>query len=344
MRQIVIPRRGGPSVLVEREAPEPEPGPGEVRIRVRAAGVNFADLLMRAGLYGTVPRRPYSPGFEVSGEIAAVGSDVEGWRPGDRAAALLRHGGYARDVVMPARQAIPYPTSLSPVQAAAIPVVFLTARVALFEAARTRPGETALVLGAGGGVGTAAVQLAVQHGMRVFGTAGTPAKRAYVVEELGATACFDSRGDWEADVRRAAGPRGVDTALDAQGGPATTACRRLLAPLGRLVFYGLSEAMPGRRRSWLRAAWAWARTARIHPLALVEPNTGLFGIHLLHLGGREEAVLVPALKDIYGSVASGALKAVVDRTFPLDRDGAVAAHHFLHARQNLGKVVLAATD
>lgn len=343
-RAILIERLGQPEVLREREVRLPTLGARDVHLRVLAAGVNFADLLMRAGLYGTVPRRPYSPGFEVAGEIAAVGSEIEGWRPGDRAVALLRHGGYARDLVIPARQAFRYPASLTPVQAAAIPVVFLTAWVALFEAARARPGETALVLGAGGGVGTAAVQLAVQHGMHVFGTAGASAKRSYVVEELGAAACYDSRGSWEDDVTRAAGPRGVDVALDASGGPATAACRRLLAPLGRLVFYGLSEAMPGERRSWLRAAWAWARTARIHPLALVEPNTGVLGIHLLHLGGREQAVLTPALEEIFRRVAGGELRAVIDRTFPLDRDGAVAAHHFLHARRNLGKVVLAAGD
>jgi NADPH2:quinone reductase len=168
------------------------------------------------------------------------------------------------------------PSAIPPLKLteAAIPVAFLTAWVCLFEVARARPGETALVLGAAGGVGTALVQLGLRHGLRVIGTAGDDRKRRYVTETSGATACFDSRGDWAAAVERLTGPRGVDVALDPVGGPATAHCRRLLAPLGRLVFYGLSEAMPGSRRNWLSAVRAWLRTPRFHPPSLIEPNIG----------------------------------------------------------------------
>jgi NADPH:quinone reductase-like Zn-dependent oxidoreductase len=338
-RAILIERHGPPEALVERDVPLRDPGPDDVDLRVHACGVNFADLLMRAGLYSTVPRLPYSPGFEVAGEIARVGAQVEGWRTGDRAVALLRYGGYAGDVVVRANQLLRYPDTLTPVQAAAVPVVFLTAWVALFEAARVREGETALILSAGGGVGTAAVQLAVRRGLRVIGTAGSARKREFVTDELGAEACADSLGDWETEVRALVGPRGIDVALDAVGGRATASCRRLLAPLGRLVFYGLSEAMPGGRRNWLRAGLAWLRTPRFHPLSLIEPSIGIFGVHLLHLQERE-AILRPAMEEIFRSIAGGELRPIVDRTFALDRDGAVAAHRYLHARQNLGKVVL----
>lgn len=338
-RAILIDRLGPPDVLVERDVPLPDPGPDDVQLRVGAAGVNFADLVQRLGLYGTVPPRPFSPGFEVAGTVTRTGAAVREWQPGDRAVALLRHGGYARDVVVPARQLFRYPASLTQVQAAAVPVVFLTAWVALFEAARSRAGETALVLGAAGGVGTAAVQLGVRKGLRVIGTAGTAAKCGFVTERLGAAACFESRGDWERAVRDLAGPRGVDVALDPVGGRSTAACRRLLGPLGRLVFYGMSDAVPGVRRNWLRAALAWIRTPRIHPLALVAPNLGLFGIHLLHLVQKEE-VLRPALEEIYRGVAAGEWRPIVDRTFPLDRNGAVAAHRWLHERRAIGKVVL----
>ncbi len=330
-------------MLVERDAPLKPLGPGCLHLRTRAAGVNFADLLQRVGLYGTTPPLPYSPGFEVAGDVVRVGEQTEGWKEGDRAVALLRHGGYAREVVVSARQAFRYPDRLSPVQAAAVPVVFLTAWVALFEAARARAGETVLILGAGGGVGTAAAQLARQRGLRVIGTAGNERKRDFVTRELGAVACFDSLGDWEPEVRRVAGARGIDVALDSVGGRATRACRRLLAPLGRLVFFGLSEAMPGERRSWPRAVQAFIRTAWLHPRSLIEPNLGVFGVHLLHLGTRE-AILRPAAEELYRSIAAGELRPIVDRTFPLTRDGAVEAHHYLHARRNLGKVVLEATD
>ncbi|MCK5439048.1 MAG: zinc-binding dehydrogenase [Gemmatimonadetes bacterium] len=339
---ILIERHGPPEAFVEREVPLPELGPDEVQVTVQAAGVNFADLLMRAGLYGTVPSLPYSPGFEITGEVVRVGSETSEWRVGDRVVALLRYGGYARDVVVSARQLMRCPESLTPEQAAAIPVVFLTAWVCLFEAARARSGETALVLGAGGGVGTAAVQLAVREGLRVIGTAGDPRKRAFVTDELGAEACFDSRAEWEPEVRRVVGERGIDVALDPVGGRATAACRGLLAPLGRLVFYGLSEAMPRHKRSWLRAARAWLRTPRFHPLGLVEPNIGVFGVHLLHLDSKEQ-ILKPALEEIYRGVVAGELQPVLDCTFPLDRTGAMAAHRHLHARRNLGKVVLTAS-
>lgn len=316
------------------------PGPGEIHLRVQGSGVNFADLLQRAGLYGKVPDLPYAPGFEVAGEVTRIGEGVSGWKEGDRAVALLRFGGYARDVILPADQAFPYPDTLTPQEAAGIPVVFLTAWVGLFETGHARPGDTALILGAGGGVGTAAVQLAVDRGLKVYGTAGTAEKRAYVVEELGAEACFDSRGDWSTDLARALdGKKALDIALDPVGGKATAAARTLLAPLGRLVFYGMSDAMPGRKRSWLKAAWARFRTPSIHPLSLVVPNQGVFGIHLLYLKDKE-AMMGPALEEIFTGIVDGRWKTVMDRTFPLTRDGAVEAHQFLHDRKNLGKVVL----
>jgi NADPH:quinone reductase-like Zn-dependent oxidoreductase len=342
-RAVLIERHGPPEVLVEQEVPLPGLAPDDLHVRTAAAGVNFADLVMRAGMYGTVPPLPYSPGFEIAGEIVRVGGRVTGWAVGDRVVALLRHGGYARDVVIPAANAFRWPASLTAVQAAAVPVVFLTAWVALFEAARVRPGETALILVAAGGVGSAAVQLARRHGLRVIGTAGSAAKRAFVVEQLGAEACFDSRGDWEAAVRERLGPRGVDVALDAVGGRATAACLRLLGPLGRHVFYGMFEGMPGDRRNLARAALAYFRTPRFHPLSLVEPGIGMFGFHLLHLG-RREPVLRTAVDEIFEAVGRGELRPIVDRTFPLDRAGAVEAHRYLHARRNVGKVVLTSGD
>jgi NADPH:quinone reductase-like Zn-dependent oxidoreductase len=340
-RAILIDRLGPPEVLVERDVALPDPGPCEVHLRVHAAGVNFADLVQRLGLYGTVPPRPFSPGFEVAGEVVRVGPHVTAWVPGDRAVGLVRHGGYARDLVVHERNVFRYPATLSATHAAAVPVAFLTAWVALFESARARAGETALVLGAAGGVGSAAVQLAARTGLRVIGTAGTPGKCAFVTGTLGAAACFDRHGDWETRVREAVGERGVDVALDPVGGRATAACRRLLAPLGRLVFYGMSDAVPGVRRSWARAAAAWLRTPKLHPMALIEPNIGVLGIHLLHLGSKE-ALLQPALERIFDGIEDGSWRPVVDRVFPLDRDGAVAAHRYLHERRVMGKVVLAA--
>jgi NADPH2:quinone reductase len=338
-KAVRIERYGAPGVLVDREIPLPDPGPDEVHVEVEAAGVNFADLAMRAGIYATAPKPPFSPGFEIAGTVARVGTDVHDWRTGERVVALVRHGGYARDIIVPVRNLVRRPASLSPAEAAAVPVAFLTGWVALFESGRVRDGETALILGAAGGVGTAATQLAVRAGLRVIGTAGTAAKREFVTHQLGAAACFDSRGDWETEVRAFAGNRGIDVALDPIGGEATSACRRLLAPLGRIVFYGLSDALPGSKRNWFRIVRAYLRTPRIHPLSLVEANAGVLGIHLLHLA-QKETVLLSALEEIHRGIAAGELRPILDRTFPLDAAGAAAAHTFLHERRNLGKVVL----
>jgi NADPH2:quinone reductase len=190
-------------------------------------------------------------------------------------------------------------------------------------------------------VGTAAVQLAAARGLRVIGAAGAPKKRAFVTDELGALACLDSHGDWEAEVRDLVGERGIDVALDPLGGRATASCRRLLAPLGRLVFYGLSQAAPGKRADRLRAAWAWLRTPRFHPLSLVRPNVGIFGVHLLHLDEKEH-LLRPALEEIFRAVEAGAVRPIVDRVFSLGRGGAVEAHNYIHERRNIGKIVLKA--
>ncbi|MEZ4455350.1 MAG: zinc-binding dehydrogenase [Gemmatimonadales bacterium] len=339
-RAIRIERHGPPEVLAEREVPLGTPGPGEVHLAVRAAGVNFADLLMRAGLYGTVPPMPYSPGFEVAGTVAETGPGVRDWRPGDAAVALIRHGGYARDLIVPEANLFRSPAGLSAATIAAVPVAFLTAWVALFESARVRAGERALVLNAAGGVGTAAVQLARWRGLEVIGTAGSDAKRRFVTDRLGARACFDSAADWATAVEELVGPRAIDVALDALGGRATGACRRLLAPLGRLVFYGMSGALPGGRKRWPAVIRAWLATGRFHPLDLIEPNLGVSGIHLLHLGSRE-GLLRPALEEIFAAVVAGELTPVLDRTFSFDRDGAIAAHRWLHDRRVIGKVVLA---
>src|SRR5262245_45429316 len=130
-RAILIERLGPPGVLVERTVPLPDPAAGQVHVKVAAAGLNFADILRSGGLYGTVPPRPFSPGFEVAGDVVQVGPGVTDWRPGERVLALMRYGGYAHDVVVPAANLFRYPASLSPVAAAAIPVAFLTAWVCL---------------------------------------------------------------------------------------------------------------------------------------------------------------------------------------------------------------------
>jgi NADPH:quinone reductase-like Zn-dependent oxidoreductase len=175
MRQVLITRTGPPEVLRMVEAPDPVPGEGEVKIAVSAAGVNFADVMARLGLYPDAPPLPAVVGYEVAGVVDAVGPGLVPFRPGDRVFAFTKFGGYATAVVAPAVFVSRTPASLSDVEAAAIPVNYLTAYVALETQARLQAGESVLIHGAGGGVGVAATQLAKRRGAVVF---GTPSRRA----------------------------------------------------------------------------------------------------------------------------------------------------------------------
>jgi NADPH:quinone reductase-like Zn-dependent oxidoreductase len=160
MRQAVITRHGGADVFEMRESPDPVPRDGEIRIRVRAAGINFADILARIGIYPDAPKPPVVVGYEVAGVVDAVGNGVTTPYEGDRVVALTRFGGYADCVVVPASQAYRFPDSLSDAEAAAVPVTYLTAAIALYRMAALTAGETVLVHNAGGGLGIAATQLA----------------------------------------------------------------------------------------------------------------------------------------------------------------------------------------
>ena len=336
MRQVVIPRFGAPDVLDIREAPDPSPGDGDIRIRVRAVGINFADILARLGLYPDAPAPPMVVGYEVAGKVDAVGRTVVGFAPGERVLALTRFGGYADTVVVPASQAFHFPDELSDAEAAAVPVNYLTASLALYRMAALSPGETVLVHNAGGGVGIAATQLARLRRATVIGTAS--AFKHDALRSFGVDHAIDYRdADVAAEVNRITRGRGVDVILDPIGGRSFTDSYRMLAPLGRLVIFGLSAAAPGERRSALRAFHAWWSTARFNPMSLINRNRGVFGLHIGHLWDEHQQ-LAPLMAMLVSELHAGRLTPVVARTFPLER--AADAHRFIQSRSNIGKVVL----
>ena len=266
MRQVIIPRFGGPDVFETREVPDPTPGDGEIRIRVRAAGVNFADILARLGLYPDAPKPPMVVGYEVAGHIDAMGRSVVGFSDGDRVVALTRFGGYADAVVVPAAQAFACPDDLSDAEAAAVPVNYLTASLALYRMAALGIGETVLVHNAGGGVGIAATQLARLRRATVIGTAS--AFKHDALRSFGVDHAIDYRvADVPEEVKKLTHGRGVDVILDPIGGRSFMASYQMLAPLGRLVVFGLSAAAPGQRRNAWRAFHAWMSTPRFDPMS-----------------------------------------------------------------------------
>ena len=336
MRQAVIVRRGGPEVLQAREAPDPMPGPGDVRIAVRAAGVNFADVMARLGLYPDAPPLPAVVGYEVAGVVDALGRDVTAFRIGDRVSALTRFGGYASAVVVPAAQTFATPAQLTDVEAAAVPVNYLTAFIALYRLANAGAEDTVLIYGAGGGVGIAATQLAKLRKATVIGTASTP--KIDAIRALGVDHAVDHRRqDVAAEVRRLTSGRGADVILDPIGGRQFAVSYDLLAPLGRLVMYGVSSLVVGERRSLWRAARTMLAMPAFRPLSLMNHNRAVLGLSLGRLWGNV-GQLRAAMDSILQDISAGRLRPVLAATFPLERAG--DAHRYLQSRANLGKVVL----
>ena len=336
MRQVVIPRFGSPDVLEMRELPDPTPGAGDLRIRIRAAGINFADILARLGLYPDAPKPPMVVGYEVAGKIDAVGANVVGFALGERVIALTRFGGYADTVVVPATQAFHFPDELSDSEAAAVPVNYLTASIALYRMAALAPGETVLVHNAGGGVGIAATQLARLRRAVVIGTAS--AFKHDALRSFGVDHAIDYRhANVAEEVKKLTRGRGVDVILDPIGGRSFTESYRMLAPLGRLIIFGLSAAAPGEKRSAWRALHAWLSTPRFNPMSMINRNRGVFGLHIGHLWD-ERRQLATMMDLLISELSAGRLTPVVARTFPLER--AADAHRFIQSRANIGKVVL----
>src|SRR5437016_10376334 len=250
MRSVWITRTGPPEVLEVRNGPDPVPGPGQVLVRVRASGVSFAAVSARLGLYPDAPPRPCVVGYEVAGTVEQLGPGLDGDLPvGRRVVALTRFGGYAEAVAVPAPQVFAIPERMSFEEAAAVPVNYLTAVLMLRHFANVRAGDRVLVHAAAGGVGMAAIQLCRIAAAEVIGTASA-AKHA-LLREAGVAHAIDYRTeDFEAAVRRLTGGRGVDIVLDATG--AFRKSYRCLAPLGRLVCFGLSGTATGMGRAGSR--------------------------------------------------------------------------------------------
>jgi synaptic vesicle membrane protein VAT-1 len=336
MRQVWITRKGGPEVLQVREAADPEPGPGEVRIRVAAAGINFADVLARMGLYPDAPKLPAVVGYEVAGTVDRVGAGVTGIREGDRVGSTTRFGGYSELVCVPAPQAYLLPEWLSFEKAAAIPVNYLTAWIMLVWLGNVRAGDRVLVHAAAGGVGQAALQICRWKGAEVIGTAS--ASKHPRLRELGVAHCIDYRTqDFADEVERITGGRGVDIALDAVGGDSFRKSYRSLAPLGRLYVFGASGLAPGKKLNVLAAARGLFAMPSFKPLGMMNRNRGVHGVNLGHLWDQTE-LLGRMMAEIVALVTDRTFDPVVDRSFPFAQAG--DAHAYIQDHKNFGKVLL----
>ena len=309
--------------------PDPVPGQGHVVVQVCAAGVNPADILQRRGLYPAPEGAPKVLGLEVAGTISRIGAGVRGWMPGQRVAALVDGGGYAEAVIVPATSLLPMPAGLSMPEAAALPEALCTAWSNLVDVARLQAGETVLIHGGSGGVGSVAIQLALALGARVITTAGGP-ERAARCAELAAEAdrahltVVDYRAvDFAEAVAEVTDGRGVDVILDVVGAAYLSKNIVSLAIGGRLVVIGMQKGA----RAELDLGALLARRASIH------------GTTLRARPASEKAAIISALRErAWPWVAAGRIRPVVHAQLPLAE--AARAHDMIMAREVFGKVVL----
>jgi len=340
MHAMVVRQYGPPDVFEWREVSDAQPAPGQVLIRVRAVGINFADLLQRMGLYPGTPRPPFIPGLEVAGvveEIAPGTPSDPNLRPGDPVVAVATFSAYAERVVVPAKFVFRLPEEIPFEDAAAIPVNYLTAYHSMFQMGNLQPGDRILIHGAAGGVGIAAVQLARVHKLVIFGTAG-PSKQDWL-RQMGVEHPIDYTREEFTEVVRRVAPDGIEMVMDPIGGKSFAKSYGCLGPTGRLVVYGFSAAAgPEGRRSLWRGLKALAQTPRFHPLRLMSRNVSVIGVNLGRMKGHE-ALLRKQLEEIFRLYSAGQIRPVIGKTFPLEK--AADAHRYIHARQNIGKVVLA---
>ncbi len=344
MWKVVIHRPGGYDRLRLESCRAPEPGRGEARVEVEAIGVNYADCVVRMGLYASAREYvgwPITPGFELAGRVTALGppgAEPSALSLGDRVIGVVRFGAYATEVAVPCSQLFPLPAELSLEEAAAFPAVHLTAYYALHLATRVQAGQRVLVHSAAGGVGGALCQLAARAGARVVGIVGGAHKLA-AASALGAERVIDKRAGELVAAARAAAPEGYDLVLDANGASTLRASYELLRPSGTLVVYGFHSMLPrrGGRPSYLKLAWDYLRTPRFNPLELTQRNRSIAAFNLSYLFDRGE-LLRQAMDELLAWRRAGELRPPRLTRFPLEQ--VAQAQRELESGATTGKLVL----
>lgn len=294
------------------ELPDPEPQPGQVRIRIKACGLNYADVMQRAGLYPGGPQPPFIPGLEAAGVVEAGDS----WPIGSRVVVVAGNGCHAEQICVGAAGCMPIPDSMSFEEAAAFPVQYLTAYHALTTCGRAESGETVLVHAAAGGVGTAAIQIGKQLGLRMIGTASSEEKRKRVLE-LGA----DEALSYEEFDQKLSGKAAPTVILEAVGGDVFQRSLGILPSLGRLVVYGAASK----------------DVQSIDTRKLLFRSQLVAGLHLGAIFERPE-MLKRSLTTLFEWIAQGKIKMQVGHTLPLAQ--IAEAHQLISSRQSYGKIVL----
>ncbi|HYI37552.1 MAG TPA: zinc-binding dehydrogenase [Thermoleophilaceae bacterium] len=330
MRAVVITKAGPPEVLQVQERPDPRPGPGQVRVEVGAAGINFADLMARLGLYPDAPDLPAVVGYEVAGTVAELGEGVDRFAVGDRVMAGTRFGGYSEQVVANVSDTAPLPDALSFEQGAAVPVNYLTAYLGLRRFGALEPGEHVFLHAAAGGVGIAATQIAKHHGAEVWGSA-SPGKHD-AIRGFGVDHAVDyTQSGWEK------GLPPMDVVMDALGGKSFRRSYDMLRAGGRLIAFGAAGVVDGDKRNLVAAGKTALTMPRFNLIKQMSASKSVIGLNMLTIWD-ELGSLEPFMAAIEGLLDEGVLQPVVAASFPFDR--AAEAHRYIGERRNVGKVVL----
>jgi NADPH:quinone reductase-like Zn-dependent oxidoreductase len=332
MRAVVLTRHGPPEVLQVQERPEPQPGPGQVAVDVGAAGVNFADVMARMGLYPEAPKPPSVVGYEVAGTVASLGDGVQGVAVGDRVMAGTRFSGYQERVIANVADVAALPDGLTFEQGAAIPVNYCTAWLGLVLAGNLplRADAKVLLHAAAGGVGIAATQIAKRHGAEVWGAA-SPGKHE-AIRGFGVDHPLDyTTSGWERGLPR------FDVIMDAVGGRSFTTSYGLLRAGGVLVCFGASAVVSGEKRSLPNALKTMIQMPSFKPRKMMEESRTVAGLNALRVWD-EHGSLAVALAPIREMIEDGTIRPVIAAAIPFDR--APEAHRYLSERRNVGKVVL----
>jgi NADPH:quinone reductase-like Zn-dependent oxidoreductase len=330
--RIVISRRGGPDVLRLQQDAIPQPRPGEVRVKVRAAGVAFADVLMREGMYPGTPKPPFTPGYDIAGVVDADGG---GWKAGQGVVALTKFGGYAEYVCVPEASLVAVPPGLDPAATVSLVLNYLTAYQMLHRMARVTAGERILIHGAGGGVGTALLELGKLTRLEMYGTASR-GKHA-LVQSLGGIPIDYKATDFVARVRELT-TDGVDAAFDPVGGKQWRRSYDVLRGGGRLIGYGFSAATTGGRRDLLKGALAFVQMPRFTPLGMMDVNRTAAGYNVDRLRTQRPEWYRADLATLVAMLAADEIRPVVHARLPLAE--ATRAHEIMGGAEGAGKIVL----
>jgi NADPH:quinone reductase len=331
-KRIIVNRRRQLE-LVEDDLPNPRPG--EVRLKVLAAGVAYPDVMMRQGIHPEARRPPFTPGWDVVGAVDGLGEGVGAVPLGATVAAMPIVGGYAGYLCLPATELVPVPPGLDPAEAVCLILNYVTAYQMLHRSAQAKPGESALIHAAAGGVGTALLQLARLSGVEAYGTAS--AGKLKTVEGLGGHAIDYRRSDFVKQIRSSA-RGGVDIVFDGIGGWNLVRSWRALTPGGRLVAYGLLSSFAGGRRDIRRLFSSAAGWAAAYTLGLLARHKRLLIYSIQMLKRRKPDWFRQDLATLFDLLARGELKPVIDRRLPLEQ--AALAHELLGKGDTVGKIVL----